>query len=239
MRRKVKQAFYLYLGTTSAVVAAVIILNMNSFAATPVALNEGTVNLSENTVLAPQKFTPNVTAREGGEVSDAEKKLTVTFGAGSVPEDLSVTAEETTARDFTLPKGSQIIGNLYDLRARNSKGAEVTNFKAQITLKFSYSKEEAKGILPGTIKIATLKDGELNYLRTRGDLKNKEVSTVIDHFSVYLITAERSNPILIFLQIILWILVVLGIAFGGYFGWNRYQRQKYQKEHQDDYIYKH
>jgi hypothetical protein len=131
------------------------------------------------------------------------------------------------------------VGDVYELRAKNRKGDEVSQFNSQITLNFTYSKKDVSGIRPKTIKIATIKDGKLDLLRTRIDTKNMTATTVVDHFSIFLLVGNKTNIWLLLLQVLLWILVIIGLGFGGYFGWNYYQKTQYQKAHRDDYIYKH
>jgi hypothetical protein len=189
--------------------------------------------------IAVGAFEPNVTVKDGGKVSDADNKVTAEFNPSAVAEDLFVSIEKTDFSEFSLEKNSKTVGNVYDVRAKNSKGDEITSFKSQLTLKFNYSKTDAKGANTGTIRMATVSDGKLDYLRTSLDPKTREVRTITDHLSIYMLVAEKSSPLLTFLRVLLWIFVIIGVAFGGYFGWTYYQKQKYQKEHRDDYIYKH
>jgi hypothetical protein len=184
-------------------------------------------------------FEPNVTVKAGGTVIDGEQKVTADFATSSIPEDLFITIEKSNERNFENSPKSELVGDVYEFRAKNSKGEEITQFNAQISLKFTYSKNDIRGANAKTIKIATIKDGKLDLLRTKVDTKNREASTVVDHFSMFLLVADKTNPLLIFLQVLLWLFVIIGIGFGGYYAWTYYQKTQYQKAHRDDYIYKH
>lgn len=193
-------------------------------------------NVAEVTV---GNFEPNISAKDGGKISDPDGKMTLEFGAGAVSEDIFVSIEKTDKADINFEKNTKQAGSAYEVRAKNAKGEEVTSFRSQVTFKFNYSKNDIKGSNPGTIKIATIKDGKPEYLRTNLDAKGKEAKTLSDHLSAYVLIAEKSSPLLTFLRVLLWIFIIIAIAFGGYFGWIYYQKQKYKKDHRDDYIYKH
>jgi cytochrome c-type biogenesis protein CcmH/NrfF len=70
------------------------------------------------------------------------------------------------------------------------------------------------------------------------DKKNKEVKTLTDHLSVYVLVASKTSPWVTFLKIVLWILIIIGLIAGGWYLWVLYQRRQYQQQHRDDYIYR-
>jgi len=181
---------------------------------------------------------PNVTISEGGEISDAEGNLTVFFPEKSVAEDLFVAIEPVDSKNISAGKGRQISGAAYDIRAKNNKGEEVTEFKSQVKVVFNIPRAKSSTIKTGKIGYL-VNDNEAIYLSSFGDTQEKNVWTLTDHFTVFFLSTEKASVLSIFLKIILSIMLVIGVGVGGYYGYNYYQQKKYQKEHQEDYIYRH
>lgn len=183
-------------------------------------------------------FTPNVTKAEGGTVTDEKKILTIDVPKDAVSEDLVIYVNKVKVKGITLPENSKLVGGFYDIKAKNSQGVEVKTFNRQIVVKFDYGKINTIGTLKSSLKIATSEDGKsVAILKT--SLDGTEATTLTDHLSLYFLAAEKNSIWVTLLWILFWLGVVAGIIAAGYFGWRKYMLSKYQKEHREDFIYKH
>lgn len=182
------------------------------------------------------EFFPNVTVKDGGKVN--QDAVIMEFPAGSTEEDLFITISKIAKPNIKLDSNKKMVGDAYEIKAKNSKGEEISKFKTQVTLKIKYEKKKLSGVSESSIKLANYKDEKANLLTTSLDRKNKEAKTLTDHLSVYTLVASKASPWVTFLKVVLWIIVILGLAAAGWYLWISYQRRQYQKEHRDDYIYR-
>jgi hypothetical protein len=160
------------------------------------------------------------------------------FPNGSVDEDLFVTAEKVQKPKIKFGDNTKLVGDVWEVKAKNEKGDSVTQFKTQITLRIKYTKNQISGVTESTIKLANFSDDKIKVLSTKLDRKAREAKTLTDHFSIYLLVANKTGAWATFLKIILWIMLLGAIGFGIYYLYVLYQRREYQKVHQDDYIYR-
>lgn len=193
---------------------------------------------SEIVNVAVTDIKPNVTRDGGGEVSDSGGNVKVVFPEKSVSEDMFMIIEAISPKEIRSAKGRQIYGNAYDIRAKNLKGEEVTSFKTQVKIMFQTPKAKSSTIKTGKIGYL-VNDSEAIFLSSKGDIKGKNVWTLTDHFTVFFLSVEKISALAVFLKILLWLFIVGGMGAAGYFGYIQLQRQRYQKEHQEDYIYRH
>jgi len=187
------------------------------------------------------EFKPNVTSKDGGNVTDAEEKVSVGFPSNAVPEDVYILIEKGNPKELknvSLSKNTRIVGDSYTIRAKNSKGEEIKNFKTQVVMRFKTV--DLRGVNEKSIKLATLtEDQKVTFLHTSFNSELNTVETLTDHFSVYFMTAPTMGFWVIFFKVVAWILIISGVIAGGYFGYKKYRVMSYQKEHKEDYIYKH
>lgn len=186
-------------------------------------------------------FQPNVTVKDGGDVTDSAGVVNAGFPSGAIVEDIFVFIEKVNPdllKNTQFNKNTKLVGNGYSIMAKNGKGQLVGNFKTQIVLSFSV--KNLGNISGKSIRLGTLNsDNTVNVLLTYYDPEKLTVATLTNHFSVYFMTAPKTSIWVTFLKIIIWILLLGGVGYGGYVLWQKYQLAQYQKEHKEDYIYKH
>jgi predicted phage tail protein len=182
------------------------------------------------------EFFPNVKAKEGGTVNI--DNVILEFPNGSVDEDLFVTAEKVQKPKIKFGDNTKLVGDVWEVKAKNEKGDSVTQFKTQITLRIKYTKNQISGVTESTIKLANFSNDKIKLLSTKLDRKAREAKTLTDHFSIYILVANKTGAWATFLKIILWIMLLGAIGFGIYYLYVLYQRREYQKVHQYDYIYR-
>lgn len=185
------------------------------------------------------EFTPNVTVNNGGTVQSEDGLAIATFPSKSVSEDLFVSLEKSNEQNFELESGDAIVGNIYKAQAKNNRGDDAGTFNAQITLTLKFASKDLRNVNSSTLRIGKFNEENVEYPSMSVDQNAGEAKTLTDHFSEYFLVAKKGNSFTTFLKILIWILVIAGLGAGGYFGWQWWQRRKYQEEHREDYIYKH
>lgn len=185
------------------------------------------------------EFTPNVTIKEGGTVQSEDGLAIVEFPSQAVSEDIFVSIEKTNEQEFEIEKDDAIAGNIYNIQAKTHRGEEPQSFKTQIPITLKFSKKDIRNVNPSTLRITRFNSESVADLQTTIDTNAGEAKTLTDHFSQYFLVAKKGNSYATFLRILMWLLIIAGIAAGGYFGWQWWQRRQYQEAHREDYIYKH
>lgn len=185
------------------------------------------------------EFTPNVTVKDGGIAQDGDGMVILEFPAEAVSEDIFVSIEKTGSDKVNIKGNNKLVGNVYEIRAKNSKGVEINKFNKQISIIFNYTTGYLKGVNKKTLRISTTKDDKVVTTKTLNDFTKNESKTLTDHLSLYFLTAEKTSPWLTFFKILFWIFFIILIGVGGYYGYQYYMRRKYQQEHREDFIYKH
>ncbi len=186
-------------------------------------------------------FQPNVTVKDGGDIVDSIGEVTASFPSGAITEDIYVLIEKVNPEllaNTKFEKNTKLIGSGYSVIAKNSKGQMVGNFKTQIALSFSV--KNLANISEKSVRLGTLNsDNTITVLHTYYNPEKLTVVTLTNHFSIYLMTAPKTSIWVTFLKIIVWLFLLGGAGYGGYILWKKYQLAQYQKEHKEDYIYKH
>jgi hypothetical protein len=198
-------------------------------------------NYSEWSALAvvnSGEWVANMTAA-GGTLESEDKKISVDFPAGAVAQDIFISITKINNSEAKVANNQKLVSDVFDIRAKNANGEEIANFDSQVFLRFRISPEMTKGINSDTIKVFYSKDGISEPLRTILSSNKSLAETQTNHFSVYYVTADKSNGLMVFFQILFFILMIVALGWGGYWGFKRYQIGQYQKEHSEDYIYKH
>lgn len=186
-------------------------------------------------------FQPNVTVKDGGDITDNTGVVTASFPSNAIVEDIYVFIEKVNPdllANAKFEKNTKLIGNGYSVMAKNSKGQMVGNFNTQIVLSFSV--KNIDNISEKSVRLGTLNpDNTITVLHTYHNPEKLSVATLTNHFSIYLMTAPKTSIWITFLKIIVWLFLLGGVGYGGYVLWQKYQLARYQKEHKEDYIYKH
>jgi cytochrome b involved in lipid metabolism len=193
---------------------------------------------STSSLVMAGTFVANVTESKSAVVVDDQKEVTIELPAGSVTQDAFVTISKNSIKDPGLPLKYYPVGPYFEFKAKNAKGEDITNFNKQITIRFNYNKLKLAGYKKDSIKIVYSSDGGSTFQSLPTQLKDGEAVTLSNHFSIYTLSAEKT-----FWGLYLWPIVfsvmILAAAVGGFFGWRRYQVSRFKSEHAEDFIFRH
>ena len=144
-------------------------------------------------LIAPAaKITKAITGTEGGLVSLTDNKAAITIPSGAFSGSGEITITPTAS--YTAPESAKgVVGNqVYDFSATVG-GQAITTFDKLLTLTFTYSDENIKGINESTLAVNYWDEATKKWLSLGGtiDSAGNKITATTAHFTKFAVIGEK------------------------------------------------
>lgn len=205
---------------------------------------------SDTASITTDSFVPNVTGTEEQIIEDEKKTIAIRFPGQASAEPLLVVIDRVSLAGVSFPSGFVAMREGYRIRIKNKEGAEVREISSQakITVKYtqadltvldSETKKRLGTVDENTITLFKVEDGKNVPAQSALSTSLKKVDTLTGTPGTYYLIGRKTATSQIVIRASLIALGVLALLGAGYFLYRRYVVSKEQKEHSEDYIYRH
>jgi PKD repeat protein len=160
---------------------------------------------------------PHVVPPQGGIIQTADGLIAMTFPAGAVSGEATVSIEEVSPPAAKAPGGFQMGSSCFTVRVVDAAGDEIIMFSRLVTVTVKYSDEDVAAA-GGALKNLVLAyyneaTGKWKIVETTPNSTDRSLSATTTHFSTWAILVQSpSRGTALWIQIVIGIAAVLGVA---------------------------